>query len=45
VIAKSYSVRGDRENGLAWLEKAASGKSAFINYSKVDLGNRMGLPK
>lgn len=35
-IAESYGLLGDKENAFAWLEKAASEKSAFINYIKVD---------
>jgi eukaryotic-like serine/threonine-protein kinase len=35
-IAESYGLLGDRENVFGWLEKAASEKSAFINYIKVD---------
>jgi len=35
-IAANFAIAGDKDSTFAWLEKAASEKSAFLAYLKVD---------
>jgi len=36
LIASNFAISGDKDNAFLWLEKAASERSAFFQYLKVD---------